>query len=682
MKSNDVIHPDRDASEIHNMARKEVLLVRTRARGYTRRHMIAGLFPITDVAGAIQRLEQVILSHCGEDAFDETLKLLLAKLHDEQRGTKLFRPAATRADTSAAIRCLFADAITAFAGLYPSSETIHLPDNVIYEAAQDLAGLALRGTALPVLDATLEHLLTRSAKGSMGQYFTPRNVVAMCVDILQPRAGEIVLDPACGSGGFLIGAIQSVQRAHGESIRAVGFDFDVKAFRVARIMAIAAGNGNIVLSRRNSLDPTAEDLDEGNSFDSAFGCIRDFAADVILTNPPFGGDVTDPAVLRHYKCRDSKHRTKMPREILFIERCVQLLKPGGRAAIVVPQGILANASLDFFREWLRKHCEILGTVSLHPYAFLPHTGVKTCVLFLGHLGNDGSERSNVFFAINTKPGKDSAGRFEAVDGASSYGHSDDLRQIAGRFRTFLGTDPISDPTDDGHGFVVRSVTVPRSEVMQNRRLDPEYYDSDVMRLSRQLERIGSVPLRSLTQPAGTWKRGNGGTIDYVDISAVDKSTGEALPTEIDVAEAPSRASYVAGLGDVLVSTVRPDRNTVGLITSVGDRKLVASNGFCVMRPTAVAPELLFAYCKTSTFRKLVTRAATATMYPTVADHDVLDVLMPFIGTEAEHDIIQTIRDAQEALREGRRLLAAAAQRMEAYVQIALDAEHTVPEASG
>jgi type I restriction enzyme M protein len=636
--------------------------------------MPSTLFPTADVRSAVQQLEHVILSHCGEDAFDETLKLLLAKLYDEQRGTKLFSPASTRAATSAAIRGLFAEAVAEYPGLYAQSESIRLPDNVIHEAAQDLAGLGLRGTALPVLDATLEHLLTRSAKGAMGQFFTPRNVVAMCVDVVRPRADEIVLDPACGSGGFLISALQCVQRMHGERIRAVGFDFDVKAFRVARIMAIAAGNGNIVLSRRNSLDPIGIDLDGDRSFDEEFGGIKEFAADVILTNPPFGGDITDSAVLKHYHCKDAKHKSKMPRELLFVERCVQLLRPGGRAAIVVPQGILSNASLDFFREWLRVRCEIHGAVSLHPFAFLPHTGVKTCVLFLSRLDTGNTRRSSVFFATSSRPGKDSTGRFEEADGAASYGRFDDLQQIAEHFHSFLDSPPGAEKGSAGSEATVRVVSVPRTDVVQSHRLDPEYYDPDVLLLLHRLEAVGAASLRDLTrQPCG-WKSRKSGVIDYVDISAVDNSTGEALPTEIDVGDAPSRASYLIAPGDVLVSTVRPDRNTVGLVSSASDHELVASNGFCVLRPVDVAPELLFAYCKTTTFRKLVTRAATATMYPAVADRDVLDVLMPRIPNEAEHDIVRTLRDAQAALRDGRRLLAEAVERMEAYVQAALNVE--------
>jgi hypothetical protein len=256
-----------------------------------------------------------------------------------------------------------------------------------------------------------------------------------------------------------------------------------------------------------------------------------------------------------------------------------------------------------------------------------------------------------------------------------------LRQIATQFRSFLGEEPDADKDDAGRDAAVRTVVVPRSEVVQNHRLDPEYYDPDVLRLLHQLDEIGAEPLRKLIRPPRGWKRRKSGPIVYVDISSVDNSTGEALPTEIEAADAPSRASYLVGPGDVLVSTVRPDRNTVGLIGAADNREFVASNGFCVLRPVGVAPELLFAYCKTSTFRKLVTRAATATMYPAVADRDVLDVPMPRIPAEAEQDIVQAVRDAQAALREGRRLLAEAVERMEGYTQAALEAPQAEPQTS-
>ncbi len=106
--------------------------------------MTTELFPTNDVAGAIQRLEHHILSHCGEDAFEETLKLLLAKLHDEDQGTRRFAAGVTREISGARFDKLFRDATDAYPGLYPPNETTRLPASVLHEAAQDLAEIQLR----------------------------------------------------------------------------------------------------------------------------------------------------------------------------------------------------------------------------------------------------------------------------------------------------------------------------------------------------------------------------------------------------------------------------------------------------------------------------------------------------------------------------------------------------------
>lgn len=626
-----------------------------------------------NVEDAVQRIEQLILSHCGEDAFDEVSKLLLAKLYDESEVPEAghqFRPHVTASQTAAAIQKLFQKAAAKYSDLYERGETLRLPSNVLHDVSEMLGAFTLRGSALPILDATLEHLLSRAAKGAMGQYFTPRNVVAMCVEALSPKEGDIVLDPACGSGGFLISAIEHIQENGGKHVNAVGFDFDKKSFRTARIMSIAAGNGNITLSRRNSLDPNGLDLDNDHTFEKKYGKIKDFSADIILTNPPFGGDVSDNSILRHYASCDRKHATKMPRELLFIERCVQLLKPGGRAAIVIPQGTLANGSLEFFRDWLHRQCDVVGVVGLHPYAFLPHTAVKASVLFLVRNDKAKSPLLPTFFSVSSVPGKDSSGKFKNGDGARTFGNGDDLKDVARNFRAFASSRENGGRKILHEGCVNGQFsTVPLKDVLQARRLDAEYYDPEVLHILAALEQSGASSIRSLVRSnVSNWKRRTTGEIRYIDISSVDNSTGEANPSEVDCAEAPSRASYLVSRGDVLVSTVRPDRNTVGLIFDQLGSDLVASNGFCVLRPMTVSPEVLFAYCKTSVFRKLLSRAATATMYPAVGEQDVLDVPIPLIDSKSAEEIVKTIRAAQDALQRGRYLLRKGIEKMEACVK--------------
>lgn len=120
----------------------------------------------------------------------------------------------------------------------------------------------------------------------------------------------------------------------------------------------------------------------------AWEYLGDFAFDVILTNPPFAGEIRDHGILSHYelarKGRGSYGKTenKVERDVLFIERCLRLLKPGGRMAIVLPQGKFNNATLAYIREWILRHARLLAVVGLHPHTFKPHTVTKTSVLFV------------------------------------------------------------------------------------------------------------------------------------------------------------------------------------------------------------------------------------------------------------------------------------------------------------
>ena len=617
---------------------------------------------------AVDRLEQVILAHTGEDVFEEVLKLLFAKLFDERQNSPArFRPGPTPLATASALQGLLDGANGEWAGIFAKDSQFALPPDVLDLSVRELARLDLAHTSLSILDAALEKLLTRSAKGAMGQYFTPRNVVFMAVDVLEPKAGELVIDPACGSGGFLVAALRRALEGKNDSLpRLVGFDFDVKAFRVARMMAAVAGNGVMTLSRRNSLDPEGSDLDGSTEFDRRYKKAADGFCDLVLTNPPFGGDVSSFEMLSKYECcRDNKGRAakKMSREILFIERCVQLLKPGGRAAIVVPQGIVANGSTTFVRTWLLGACKLLGVVGLHPFAFLPHTSVKTSVIFIEKRRPGEKQRNDspVFFAVSKRPGKDSAGRFLSGDGTTCYGNGDDLRAIALAFRAHRSGDSL----DSGEGISFSSVDA--AEVLAAERFDAEYFDAKVLAMLQRLRELGAKPLRAeSSQEIASWKN-RGGIIDYVDISSVDNRTGQILSSPIDAAEAPSRATYRTTAGDVLVSTVRPERNSVGLVTERGEGELVASNGFCVLRSSELAPELLFAYCKTQAFKRMLSRCATATMYPAVSDADVLNVPIPPIPTDIQKQVEANIRSAHEQLANARRLIAGAVGILDDYM---------------
>ena len=169
-----------------------------------------------------------------------------------------------------------------------------------------------------------------------------------------------------------------------------------------------------------------------------------------MTNPPFAGEIKDRALLNEYflaKNDKGKLRNKMERHILFVERALNLIKPGGRLAIVLPQGVLNNTNMEYIRDWLFDKARILAVVGLNVNTFKPHTGTKTSVLFLQKWQEDEKPLGNypIFLAVSKRSGKNNSGDYiykKDADGVvirDAKGHKavdHDLDQIAEQFIEF------------------------------------------------------------------------------------------------------------------------------------------------------------------------------------------------------------------------------------------------------
>lgn len=259
----------------------------------------------------------------------------------------------------------------------------------------------------------------------------------MCVDMLNPGAGETVLDPAAGSGGFLILTMFYVWRKIKEDKDEVkyaseslyGIDFDEKAQKVAKAIMLIAGDGSSNIYRLNSLelwtwkgeigfDAFRKFLlryDEENKDKENLEELRSFKFDIVLTNPPFAGDIDEREVLRFYEIARKNNClvNKLGRHFLFLERCLEFLRPGGRMAIVLPQGVLNNTTWEYIRGWTMDKARILAVVGLQVNTFKPHTGTKTSVLFLQKWAENEKPLKDypIFMATSKKPGKDSSGGY-------------------------------------------------------------------------------------------------------------------------------------------------------------------------------------------------------------------------------------------------------------------------------
>lgn len=594
-----------------------------------------------DPVSGIAEFEQILASNSGEDPFDAAIKLLAAKLFAETESRVAeFQLQKTPEATHRAIQLLYRSALRKWPLLNGIGSDLSISPQHLVRSLRPLMGWQLLDSDLTILDATLERLVARDAKGALGQYFTPRDVVRFCIEVLNPGPKDKVIDPACGSGGFLFEATNHALRNGVSPPACLGIDFGARAIKVAALLTAATRKAKIALSKANSIDGRAyaqHAPSEWSAFLSraagaptgraiAWGAWNRLGCTVVATNPPFAGDIDEPDLLDAYESQRLAGR-KVSREHLFLERAVHLLRPGGRLAIVLPQGLLANPSASYLRAWLFRKCRVLGVIGLHAHAFLPHTSVKTALLFAVKLHGDEVPPKDypIFFATSRSCGKDSRGK---PTGTSDYA------RIAASFSAFLSTQRFPWTTSLGAMGSLRAKveaeTVAYPEVFKSDRLDAEYYDSEARALLRGLDARPAEQLSSLVESKPErYKRSAFRSIRYLDISSVDSKTGLTTPSTISVDDVPSRASYIVQPGDVLVSTVRPDRNVIALVTDKGEVPTVASNGFCVLRPRSVAPEVLFAYCKTESFRRMLSRHATASMYPTVTDRDVLSI--PFLA---------------------------------------------------
>lgn len=625
----------------------------------------------TDARSAMAEFEQLLASNSGEDPFETAIRLLAAKLFDEltyPQQQSRFRDTGAPDESLRVVEALYGGARKRWRWLNGIDSSIGISASSLTRCIRPLTGWRLLGSDLSVLDATLERLIARDAKGQLGQYFTPREVVRFCVDVLNPHPQDSVIDPASGSGGFLFEAARHSVNQYGEAPRSLGIDLSARSIKVGALLSESHPKLNIKITKGNSLDarehrvscpPEWQDFSSTRS--TAHSAKRDLwkelKCSVVLTNPPFAGEIDELEVLRDYESIPrSIARPRATREHLFLERSVRLLAPGGRLGIVLPQAVLANSTSSGLRSWLLSQCRLLGVIGLHPFAFLPYTSVKTSLLFVEKRRPESRKRPSaepVFFGVSKRPGKDSSGRSSGAD---------DYMDLSLAFKFFLASQKIewaSKPTQR----LVRKVgeIVPGDEVEAAGRFDAEHFESNSREMLKRLRSIqGTDELRAFVESKiERFRKSDFANIAYVDISSVDAKTGIPSPQEMLSTEAPGRASYVLRSGDVLVSTVRPERNVVALIHGDSELPRIGSNGFCVLRPKGVAPEVIFAYCKTDTFRTLLSRHSAASMYPTVADKDVLSIPFSVPSERVQDQIVRNVRAGMHGILAGNAQISAA-----------------------
>ena len=373
----------------------------------------------------------------------EAIRQVVAEIPDEhfERAMEFRNTGQTVSELKTKIQTLFEDAIDQWAGVFPDHSTFELSDSHLSICVSSLQDVKLFNSNLQVVDEAFEYLVSKTAKEEKGQFFTPRHVIDMCVKMLNPKRGESMIDTASGSCGFPVHTFFYVSgspftnKAKSENDNrymrenVFGIEFDEKVVRVARMLNLIAGDGESNVLPLNTLD--YERWDDRTDMDSAWittygkgfnrlkklrakrGENRLFNFDILMANPPFAGDIKESRIIHQYELgfkENRKSHSKIGRDVLFIERNLDFLKPGGRMAIVLPQGRFNNASDKIIRDYIADKARILAVVGLDTNTFKPHTGTKTSVLFLQKWNEDPDDELYfpkeddypIFFAVSEK----------------------------------------------------------------------------------------------------------------------------------------------------------------------------------------------------------------------------------------------------------------------------------------
>ena len=380
-----------------------------------------------------------------QPAFFELLKLIFCKIHDERNIPHPLNFYATaiekasndgRLTVASRLGKIF-DAVKArYPQIFDPGDAIRLQARSLSYIVGELQRYSFLGTDIDVKGKAYEELVGANLRGDRGEFFTPRNVARMAMEMLDVKTDERFLDPACGTGGFLViamkSAIDRLERGPKKSGRRLpevlavavdqrtrelaekyffGIDINPDLVKATKMNMVMNNDGSGNIYRQDSLlHPHQWEDDFRRAFakalqidPSAIRTPNDLGHfDVVATNPPFGSKlpIRDRETLGQYQLGHVWHETprgweptdqivtSAPPEILFIERCWQFLKPGGRMGIVLPDAILGAPGLRYVREWILRYLRIVASIDLHSDTFQPRNGTQTSVLLLQRKSED------------------------------------------------------------------------------------------------------------------------------------------------------------------------------------------------------------------------------------------------------------------------------------------------------
>lgn len=640
----------------------------------------------------------------------EVIKLLFCKIIDEVSPDELCEFRATPAELASEdgkllirnrIEKLYSKLLSDpdFGSMF-KGEQLEYDNEWISYIVSELQGIALMHdqTNTDALGDAYEILLPSALKGESGQFFTPREIVRFAMDIINPsfKNNEIILDTACGSGGFLSIAIEKLRKQLTELYKdrglskdklnsmlkdhadkyIFGCDLDPLLYRIAKSYMAIVGDGKSNIYNFDSLEPY-EMLN--SNFTKR---IKPGSVDIITTNPPFGTKIDDTRryVLDNYdlghKIVDGKATSALldgqDPDKLFVERDIVYLKDptddkeGGRMVIVLPKQNLSGAeeSSVEFRKWLLSQVQITAIVDLPREAFQPHTGTKTSLVFLKKVKQIPSNYQ-IFMAVSEAVGHDRRGNpllrkdANGLNQVDEIGNSiiwNDLPEILEQWKQFINTGgtKLNSPSC----FVVNAEQIFND---QTRRIDAWYWDPNKNSIAKEIEEaVGTevteiVGLGNLVVEHGIFYPGRHKR-NYVEESpgSVPFYSGSQILQirPFDLQHQPSDYRPAAKHfveKDWILITRSGSTGRVVMVTNSMVGSMVSEHVIRVIcDESLIDPYYVYAYLSTEKIGKILLEKG---IYASVVDHItpsfVATIPIPRLTPEKEKEIADKVREAEQ-----------------------------------
>jgi len=576
-----------------------------------------------------------------QQALEEFVKILFVKIFDENEHLNLF--------SEQNIIELFEQTKQNFSEIFEIDEKIKLSNNSIKFIISKLQDISLVDSSQDAKGLAFQKFLSHHEKDRQGQFFTPEPVIDFCVEMMQPKPDEKIIDPACGSGGFLMSALKYLQKNNQSvdfkniiSENIFGFDINKSILRIAKMKLLLEANVKTNVLCANSLE-NFENLN--NAFD------------LILANPPFGAKITNSEVLKKFDLgyKWAKHEDRFIKtrnlqstqntEILFIERCLKFLKEGGRMGIVLPNGNFENPSLEYLRFYIKQKTKLLAVVKLPQETFIPFgTGVKTSILFLEKDTQNIEKQYPVFFGKITKLGYQGNKNGTPIYKKNEYGQflknenqailDEDFSEIVEQYKLFQQEEKLTQNN---------SFSINYNEL--NGRFDFDFYSPENKVFAKTLKNGKTVKLGELcdiVKIKSPKLKNTKQIVEYVELSDINTHSFEIInSTTYSVHDLPSRASYEIKEGDIITAIAGNSVGTKKHATAFVSKEYngyICTNGFRVLRNFKIDPYYLLYYLRTEEFLKQMFMYRTGAAIPNVSDTDLANIEI-YVPLNGEKEII-------------------------------------------